>query len=177
MWCQEMDGAGGRVMRKLVISGFTLFELVIVIQILMILAVLAIPNLMRARMSAQEASAAGSMRLIAVSQTSFKAAGFVDFDNDGEGDYGTLAQLHDPDGTGVTPPYIDATLASGTKSGYRFTVTVFPGAPNSAPGYTCIGFPESPMRSGVKVYYVDETNVIRMTADGTVAGPNSPLLQ
>jgi len=168
---------GGFMNRKYTFSGFTLFELIIVIQILMILAVLAIPNLMRARMNAQEASAAGSMRLIAVSQTSFKASGFVDFDNDGEGDYGTLAQLHDPDGSGVTPPYIDATLASGTKSGYTFNVTVFPGAPNSPPGYTCLGFPERPMRSGIKIYYVDETNVIRMTADGTLAGPGSPLLQ
>ena len=70
-------------------SGFTLIELMIVVAIIAIIAAIAIPNLLRSRMSANEASAAGAMRTISTSEVSFQTAAFVDNDADGLGDYGT----------------------------------------------------------------------------------------
>lgn len=158
-------------------SGFTMVELLIVIEIIVIVAALAVPRIMRATMSANEASAVGSLRSIAVGQSSFKTAGFVDQDGDGEGDYGSLAQLGNPDSMGNTPPFVDQYIAAGSKSGYRFSIIVRPGGPDVSPGYFCFAIPEKPGGTGYKIYFLDETNVIRVTTDGTLAGPTSPPLQ
>ena len=84
-------------------SGFTLIELMIVVAIIAIIAAIAIPNLLRSRMSANEAGAAGAMRTVSTGEVGFQTAAFVDADTDGVGDYGTLAQLSDPDGAGRNP--------------------------------------------------------------------------
>ncbi len=147
-------------------SGFTLIELMIVVAIIAIIAAIAIPNLLRSRMSANEASAAGAMRTLSTSEVSFQTAGFVDNDADGVGDYGTLAQLGDPDGGGATPPYIDGVLAAGSKQGYNFVVAVTFGAAAVAPAFTCTGIPTNLGRTGYRQYFVDDSGVIRFTADG-----------
>ena len=153
--------------------GFTLVELMVVMEVIMILVILAYPTLRRSFMTANESSAAGSIRMIATGQASFKGATFRDDDSNGEGDYANLAQLHNPDGAGFTPPFIDETLATGTKSGYVFTIAVTAGSGTTAPAYTCIATPEDPGSTGYKMYYVDETGVIRVTVDGNAPGPGS----
>lgn len=158
-------------------SGFTVVELLIVIEIIFIIVVLAYPQLRRSFMSANEASAVGSIRSIVVGQASFKTAGFIDIDGNGEGDYGTLSQLGKPDASGTTPPFVDTYLAAGQKSGYTFTVTVTTGAGDTPPSYICTALPSKPGKSGYKMYYVDDTNVIRVTSDGTFPGPGAPPLQ
>ena len=110
-------------------SGFTLIKLMIVVAIIAIIAAIAIPNLLRSRMSANEAGAAGAMRTISTGEVAFQTAAFVDTDGDGVGDYGTLAQLANPDGAGATPPFIDNVLGGGNKHGYVFTLTVTNGSP------------------------------------------------
>jgi prepilin-type N-terminal cleavage/methylation domain-containing protein len=149
-------------------EGFTLIELMIVVAIIAIIAAIAIPNLLRSRMSANEASAAGMIRTISTSQVSFQAAAFQDADADGMGDYGTLAQLGDPDGGGVTPPYIDSVLSGGTKAGYTYVATPVAGAAGAPPTYTATAVPQT-NNSGYKRYFCDESGVIRFTADGTAA--------
>ena len=109
-------------------QGFTLIELMIVVAIIAIIAAIAIPNLLRSRMSANEAGAAGAMRTISTGEVGFQTAGFVDADSDGVGDYGTLAQLANPDGAGATPPFIDSVLGGGNKHGYVFTMAVTAGS-------------------------------------------------
>jgi prepilin-type N-terminal cleavage/methylation domain-containing protein len=157
-------------------QGFTLIELMIVVAVIAIIAAIAIPNMLRSRMSANEATAVESMRLISTGEVAFQVAAFVDGDSDGQGDYGTLAQMADPDGGGVTPPFIDSVLGNGTKNGYVFGVNVTPGAGNSNPQYTCTGLPVSPGRSGLKQYFVDDSGVIRFTGDGTAVSVASPPL-
>jgi type IV pilus assembly protein PilA len=157
-------------------KGFTLIELMIVVAIIAIIAAIAIPNLLRSRMSANEASAAGAMRTISTGEAGYQTAGFRDVDGDGLGDYGTLAQLADPDGGGATPPYIDPVLGAGTKQGYTFTVAVTDGGAAAAPAYTCTAVPQVPGRSGFRQFFVDESGVIRFTADGTgVSVASTPL--
>jgi len=56
-------------------KGFSLIELLIVVAIILIIAAIAIPNLLRARISANEASAVGSMRTLVTSEIQYQSAG------------------------------------------------------------------------------------------------------
>ncbi len=154
-------------------KGFTLIELMIVVAIIPIIAAIAIPNLLRSRLRANEASAAGAMRTVSTSEVSFQTAAFVDADSDGVGDYGSLVQLANPDGAGATPPFIDSVLGAGSKQGYVFTVNVTNGSATTTPAYTCTATPASAGRSGFRQYFVDESGVIRFTADGSAASVSS----
>ncbi len=90
-------------------KGFTLVEIMIVVAIIALLAAIAIPNLLRARISAQEAAAASALHTIAAAEIQWRAT---------NPSFATLTNLGS-----ATPPYIDATLASGTKQGYIFMTT------------------------------------------------------
>ena len=147
--------------------GFTLIELMIVVAIIAIIAAIAIPNLLRSRMGANEAGAAGATRTISTAQAGYQAAGFTDVDSDGVGDFGTLAQLANPDGSGSSPPYVDDVLGLGMKHGYGFRVIVTLGSATTVPSYTCIAAPLAPGSSGYRMYFVDESGLIRYTADGS----------
>ena len=141
-------------------QGFTLIELMIVVAIIAIIAAIAIPNLLRSRMSANEASAVGGIRTVSTGEISYQAAGVVPDAVTGVGQYGTLAQLG-----ATTPSFIDAAIATGTKSGYTFLV--LPIANSSAPSYTTTAVPAAPGSTGNKAYFCDQSGVIRFTADGT----------
>jgi prepilin-type N-terminal cleavage/methylation domain-containing protein len=149
------------------IAGFTLIELMIVVAIIAIIAAIAIPNLLRSRMSANEASASGALRTISTSESSFQTAAFIDNDGNGQGDFGTLLQLADPDGAGATPPYIDNVLGAGNKLGYVYAVVVTFGSNVAAPAFTCTAVPTSIGQTGYRQFFVDDSGVIRFTADGS----------
>jgi len=156
--------------------GFTMVELMIVMEIIIILVAIAYPQLRRAIISAREGNAVGSMKILVTAQAGYKEAGFTDFDANGEGDYGTLAQLVDPDGAGATQGFIDQQLATGLKSGYIFTIAVSAGAGTTPPTYTITGIPTVPGTTAYKMYYADETGIIRVSSDGNPVGPTSPEL-
>lgn len=158
-------------------AGFTLIELLIVMEIIAVLTVLAMPHVLRAKMNANETSAVGSLRTMLVGQASYRAAVVRDDNGDGDGDYGDLAALANPQPALGLPGYIGDDLAAGTKSGYLFAVATFPGTNAAPPAFTIVAFPERPMQSGVKQYWADESNVIRVTSDGTPVGPDSLPLQ
>ena len=145
-------------------AGFTLIELMIVVAIIAIIAAIAIPNLLRSRMSANEAGAAGAMRTISTAEVSYQAAG-IDLDANGQGLYATLAQLAGP---AQGQPFIDQVLGNGTKHGYTFEAT-----PLNANAYTATAVPVIAGQTGVRTYFVDASGVIRFEGDGSVAGPAS----
>jgi prepilin-type N-terminal cleavage/methylation domain-containing protein len=160
-------------------KGFTLIELLIVVAIILIIAAIAIPNLLRSRMAANEASAVGSLRTINTAAVTYSSTY-------GNGFPPTLQTLGPPAGGG-TPTcdaagLIDNVLASGQKSGYKFTYVAgndkIPQAPPncSSPGsntYTLNADPISPGTTGIRYFYTDESGVIRFNATGQ-AGPNDP---
>ena len=124
-------------------KGFTLVEIMIVVAIIALLAAIAIPNLLRARLSAQEASAAAALHTVAAAQIQYRAT---------NASYATLAQLG-----GATPPYIDATLTTGTKQGYGFAIT----------GQTGVEFRATAIPSvdgQAHSYYIDEDGVLCRSA-------------
>jgi len=134
------------MMRLLGKKGFTLVEIMIVVAIIALLAAIAIPNLLRARHNANETAAIGSMRTISTACESFRAAQSpVTYP-------ANLAAL-----SGAAPPYIDATLGTGTKQGYNFAYVLV-----SANQYTCTATPVTVGVTGTRIFFVDESGVIRL---------------
>jgi len=129
--------------------------------------------LMRSRMQANEANALGSLRAITTGQISFQAAAY-DPGPGGVGNFGTLAQLFDPDGLG-TGGFIDEVLETGAKQGYNFTVNPVAGAIGTPPTFDCNGDPQVPGQTGNRFFFVDQTGVIRFANGGPANNTSDPV--
>jgi type IV pilus assembly protein PilA len=154
-------------------KGFSLIELLIVVAIILIIAAIAIPNLMRARMAANDSSAAASEHTIVVGEIGYYGA----YPTQG---YATLAQL----GGAATPCIpgtangclIDNNLATNGggngKSGYTFTIVTTAPAATAPPTFYTAAVPVS-NTSGTKSFCAADDGVIRNGAAGTTVVPGS----
>jgi len=147
-------------------KGFSLIELLIVVAIILIIAAIAIPNLMRSKMAANEASAVASTRTLVTAQATYNSSygTFAD----------TLAKLGPVPSGGsagsATAGLIDDVLASGSKSGYTFTA-----ASGTADTFSYTVAPTTPGTSGNKYLFTDQSGVIRFVV-GSAATAASPAL-
>ena len=148
-------------------KGFSLIELLIVVAIILIIAAIAIPNLLRSSMAANEASAVGSLRTLNTAAVTYNTTYGIGFPD-------ALSELAPAATAGSTAAdLIDSVLASGVKSGYTFDLQ-----PGSVPGdtYTITAIPTTVGTTGQRSFFTDQSGVIR--ADTTGATPtvnNTPI--
>jgi prepilin-type N-terminal cleavage/methylation domain-containing protein len=146
--------------------GFTLIELLIVVAIISILAAIAVPGLLRARMPGNEASAIASLRVIGSGQVAFAAS------CGGGGFAGTLTALATAPTGSI--PFVPTDVGTGTKQGYNFTVAQG-GVVIAAAALTCnsvadshsaffaAGAPVTPGMTGTRYFATNETGQFKMS--------------
>ena len=156
-------------------KGFSLIELLIVVAIILIIAAIAIPNLMRSRMAANEASAVGSVRTINTAEVTYSSAypdvGFTTTLSNLAGAASACASTTGASSTQAC--LIDAVLGSGTKSGYNFALANGSGTPNNT--FTDNADPVTPGQSGQRHFFSDQTGVIRYNQSSAAGTGDSPL--
>jgi len=156
-------------------KGFSLIELLIVVAIILIIAAIAIPNLLRARIAANESAAVGALRTLNTAQISYNSAyPTVGFASTMGNLAGTTCASSAPTSTGAC--LIDSALGSGTKSGYVFTLSGVSGSPASA--YQFVATPIGPNQTGVRYFCSFADAVVRFnptTTIGTCDGTVTPL--
>ncbi len=150
-------------MMRLNRKGFTLVEIMIVVAIIALLAAIAIPNLLRARLNANQTAAASTVRAINTAAQSFNGA------NPARGYPASLAELT---GTATTappgPPYIDPTVDTattlGSRQGYNFTYVMDTtgGGVVGTPGlrFHVYARPAVHGTTGLNEYYCDESGAV-----------------
>ena len=143
--------------------GFSLIELLIVIAIILIILAIAVPRLSVAQMSAHEMAVAREIQTINTAQAQYMSQ---------FGTYATtLAQLGPPTSGGPGPQGADlipASLASGEKDGYVFTLT------GTAQGYTINANPKVFNTSGRRTFYADQNMIVHQNWSAEPANASSP---
>jgi type IV pilus assembly protein PilA len=152
-------------------GGFSLIELLIVVAIILIIAAIAIPNLLKSKMAANQSSAVASMRTLNTCEVTYSSTYNQGFTS-------SLVQLGPPSSGAATSSaagLIDSVLAAGTKSGYTFTYTAGAAVNGSTPTYTINANPDTPGTTGQNYYFTDESAVIRQNSTQQAAVTDSPI--
>ena len=158
-------------------KGFSLIELLIVVAIILIIAAIAIPNLLRSRIAANEASAVGSLRTINTAEVTYASTY----------PHRALPLTWAPWAAPAPPPARPARCCwitfwappGGTsappnpKSGYQFYVTASGTQP--IPTYTANANPVTVQQTGVRYFYSDASGVIRYNTSVTATSADSSL--
>jgi type IV pilus assembly protein PilA len=145
-------------------KGFSLIELLIVVAIILIIAAIAIPNLLRSKIAANQASAVGSLRTLNTSCIAYSTS------------YGSfpaaltnLGPVNGGTASSTSADLVDSVLAGGTKSGYTFVYT----AGSSNQSYTITATPITAATTGQNMYFTDQSGVIRVDTSGAGANASS----
>jgi type IV pilus assembly protein PilA len=166
---QKLRRGKTNTMRKQ--KGFSLIELLIVVAIILIIAAIAIPNLLRAKISANESSAVGSVRNIVTGMVSYNAS-YQYF----APSLASLGPASSSGCTGSTGPtssnacLIDFVLASGLKSGYAFGAQGDLDSNGNATAFTVEAYPQTFNSTGVRAFCAGEDGVLRVNTTNTSGG-------
>ena len=164
-------------------KGFSLIELLIVVAIILIIAAIAIPNLLRSRIAANEASAVGSLRTINTAEVTYASTypsnGFAN----------NLATLGPGANGNVTATSTNAVLLDGVlgcntatasagacvKSGYTFNVSGPAAGTTPTSFYVSGAAPVTANQTGNRYFYSDASGVIRYNATAVAQSTDNPL--
>jgi type IV pilus assembly protein PilA len=188
----EIRKSAGRIGGQgIAITGLVLGYLgLVIIPFILIIAAIAIPNLLRARMAANEASAVGSLRSVNTAAMVYATT----FENGFPSSLEALGGATAGDSTCNHAAFLDPSLTSGRKSGYIFTYTpqypdgatapvISPKAAakgctaGGASGYTVTADPMQRGTNGQRSFFTDQTGVIRFSTNGESATADSPAIQ
>ena len=155
--------------RGLAITGLVFGYLGLSVLPVLIIAAIAIPNLLRAKIAANEASALGAVRTVSTACLAYA------------GQYKSFPLALSDLGPGAQPSARSADLvpegvASGHKSGYVLTYEPGSDADGMARTYTLRADPVTPGASGVRHFFVDQSGVIRVNMDGPASEASPPLM-
>ncbi len=157
----EINKSAGRIGGKgLAIAGLVLgYAGIAFIPMVLIIAAIAIPNLMRARMAANEASAVANIKTLGIVEISYSA------NHPTTGFTCALSDLgHDQ--------LIPSQLASGTHAGYNFELSDCSPAADGGPNakFQVVAYPRIANRSGVRAFCSDESGIIKVDSSGSARG-------
>ena len=163
-------------------KGFSLIELLIVVAIILIIAAIAIPNLLRSRIAANEASAVGSVRTINTAEITYASTypdyGFTDLPTLGPG----TATTADPTSGKLLDSVLGCTTEPCTKSGYSFATRTETDSGKlvkaSAGGtpvasYGVRSYPQALGTTGQRSFWSDASGVIRFSTDGATSATSA----
>ncbi len=150
-------------------KGFSLIELLIVVAIILIIAAIAIPNLLRSRMAANEASAVGSLRTLNTAAVTYSTTYGIGYPA-ALSNMGPAASA-----TSTTADLIDSVLAGGSKSGYSFTYTAGTAVGGIINTYTLTATPVVTGSTGQRAFFTNQSGVIRANASGAADVNSTPI--
>ena len=163
--------------------GFSLIELLIVVAIILIIAAIAIPNLLRSRIAANQASAVGSLRTLNTAEVTYATtynSGYTAYLGYLGGTPGTTTPV--ATAAGLIDEVLSGSAANGptatssAKSGYEFVYT--PAGTDTSGRintYSITASPVSVGTTGTNFYYTDQSGVIRQNSTAQAGSTDSPL--
>jgi type IV pilus assembly protein PilA len=153
-------------------KGFSLIELLLVVSVILIIAAIAIPNFLRSRLRANEASAVASLRVINTAAVNYS----ITYPNMGfPANLPTLGGAGPCTASSTQACLIDDILAQGIKGGYNFAWTGDGATPSIT--FLVTGTPQIVGASGQNMYCTDQTGAIHYDPTGSGCTMASPALQ
>jgi type IV pilus assembly protein PilA len=144
--------------------GFSLIELLIVVAVILIIAAIAIPNLLRARIAANESSAVGSVRTPVTAEVTYSSTWGTGFATA----IGVLGGTNPCVTAAATACLIDPVLAAGAKNGYTLAAPGGTAVNAIVPTFAVSAVPQKVGQTGQRASCSDESGVVRFDTTGLI---------